>query len=105
MREFGCQSDTTSSNIVIWMFCEKGDVDLVLGFCQVGCLEDACVLVKLMHDQGCVPNVVAYSALLDGFCKIRDFDKALELLGEMEKEENGGMPNVVRSNGVTRVFP
>ncbi|KAF9619692.1 hypothetical protein IFM89_008369 [Coptis chinensis] len=56
MREFGCRPDTTSFNIVIQIFCEEGDMDVVL---------------------------------------IGDFDKALELLDEIEKVENGGMPNVV----------
>ncbi|KAF9599087.1 hypothetical protein IFM89_033694 [Coptis chinensis] len=127
MREFGCRPDTTSFNIVIRMFCEKGDMDVVLvltkemaligvfpdmityvvsikRFCEVGHLEDACGLVKVMRDQGCVPNVVAYFALLDGFCKIGDFDKAMELLGEMEKEENGGMPNVVTYTSLIQNF-
>ena len=70
MNEFGLQADTTAYNVVISLFCEKGDmamaeelmnemglsdiypdmisyVTMIKGFCNVGRLEDACGLLSL----------------------------------------------------------
>nr|POE62026.1 pentatricopeptide repeat-containing protein [Quercus suber] len=127
MKEFGLQADTTAYNVVIRLFCEKGDMDMaeelmnemglsdlypdmithvamIKGFCNVGRLEDACGLVKLMRGHGCVPNAVVYSTLLDGVCRCGSMERALELLGEMEKEGGDCSPNVVTYTSVIQSF-
>ncbi|KAL6183455.1 hypothetical protein ACLB2K_044866 [Fragaria x ananassa] len=118
MPEFGLRGDNVVYNVVIRLFCEKGDLDMaeslvkemsevelypdlitymvmIKGFCNVGRLDDACGLFKFMKENGCVPNVVVYSALLDGFCRFGDMERALTLLEEMEKEGGDCGPNVV----------
>ncbi|KAK9698842.1 hypothetical protein RND81_08G135100 [Saponaria officinalis] len=91
--------DSTIYNVVIGLFCEKGDYEMAIGlmremeksnlypdmitymsmlkcFCNAGQLEDACLLFKAMKSRGCAANLVAYSALLDGLCRFRHTDKA-----------------------------
>ena len=127
MKEFGLQADTTAYNVVIRLFCEKGDMDMaeelmnemglsdlypdmithvamIKGFSNVGRLENACGLVKLMRGHGCVPNAVVYSTLLDGVCRFGSMERALELLGEMEKEGGDCSPNVVTYTSVIQSF-
>ncbi|KAM3731367.1 hypothetical protein ACB098_12G158000 [Castanea mollissima] len=127
MKEFGLHADTTAYNVVIRLFCEKGDMDMaeelmnemglgdlypdmithvamIKGFCNVGRLEDACGLVKFMRGHGCVPNAVVYSTLLDGVCRCGSMERALELLGEMEKEGGDCSPNVVTYTSVIQNF-
>ncbi|CAK9173280.1 unnamed protein product [Ilex paraguariensis] len=127
MKEFNCRPDTMAYNVVIRLFCEKGDVDMAMGLmremglidlypdmityvgmvkglCDVGRLEDACGLFKVMRGHGCMPNTVAYSALLDGVCRFGSTERALELLGEMEKEDGDCNPNVVTYTSVIQVF-
>ena len=124
MNEFGLQADTTAYNVVISLFCEKGDmamaeelmnemglsdiypdmisyVTIIKGFCNVGRLEDACGLVKFMRGLGCVPNSVVYSILLD---ERGSMERALELLGEMEKEVGNCSPHVVTYTSVMQSF-
>ncbi|KAK9927628.1 hypothetical protein M0R45_024804 [Rubus argutus] len=123
MPEFRLHADNVVYNIVIRLFCDKGDLDMaeslveemsglelypdlitymvmIKGFCNVGRLDDACGLFKFMKKHGCLPNVVVYSALLDGFCKLGDMERALKLLKEMEKEGGDCSPNVVTYTSV-----
>uniref|UniRef100_A0A2N9EWW0 Pentacotripeptide-repeat region of PRORP domain-containing protein n=1 Tax=Fagus sylvatica TaxID=28930 RepID=A0A2N9EWW0_FAGSY len=79
-------------------------VTMIKGFCNVGRLEDACGLVKFMRGHGCMPNVVVYSTLLDRVCKCGSMGRALELLGEMEKEGGDCSPNVVTYTSVIQSF-
>ena len=127
MKEFSLQADTTVYNVVVRLFCEKGEMDMaeelmnemglsdlypdmityvamIKGFCNVGRLEDACGLVKFMRGHGCMPNVVVYSTLLDRVCKCGSMGRALELLGEMEKEGGDCSPNVVTYTSVIQSF-
>ncbi|XP_057975924.1 pentatricopeptide repeat-containing protein At5g47360 [Malania oleifera] len=127
MREFNCHPDTAAYNVVIRLFCEKGDMDVVAGlikemvlidlypdmityiamikgFCNVGQLEDAYGLFKVMRGHGCLPNAVTYSALLDGFCRFGTTERVLELLEEMEKEGGECSPNVVSYTSVIQSF-
>jgi pentatricopeptide repeat protein len=127
MKEFALQPDTTAYNVVIRLFCEKGDMDMseelmnemglsdlypdmityvamIKGFCNVGRLEDACGLVEVMRGHGCLPNAVVYSALLDGVCRCGNMVRALELLGEMEKEGGACSPNVITYTSVIQCF-
>ncbi|MBA0824484.1 hypothetical protein Goarm_021154, partial [Gossypium armourianum] len=46
-----------------------------------------------MKGLGFSPNAVTYSVLLEGICKYRSTEKALELLGEMEKAGGNCSPN------------
>lgn len=123
MPMFGLRPDTTVYNVVIRLFCDKGDMDMaqglvnemglvelypdlitymvmIKGFCNVGLLDDACRLSKAMKGHGCLPNAVVYSALLDGFCRCDDMERGLELLTEMEKEGGDCSPNVVTYTSV-----
>ena len=71
-------------------------VTAVRGLCAVAKIEAAQGLVARMRANGCVPNVVVYSALLDGACSCGDLLEAMQLLDEMESElDNGCAPNVV----------
>ncbi|CAL1382759.1 unnamed protein product [Linum trigynum] len=117
MSVFDIRPDTNAFNLVIRLFCEKGDlvmanklmgemglidlypdmityVSMIKGFVDIGRLAEATRLLKVMKRTGCAPNVVVYSTLLDGVCKHGSIEQALELLSEMEK---GGdcSPNVV----------
>ncbi|GLT91102.1 hypothetical protein SLE2022_090090 [Rubroshorea leprosula] len=125
--EFNIRADTTAYNMVIRLFCEKGDMDMaeklmgemglvdlfpdmitfvsmIKGFCTVGKLEDASRLFKVMREHGCLPNAVAYSTLLEGFCRFQSVERALELLGEMEKEGGNCSPNVITYTSVIQRF-
>ena len=51
-----------------------------------------------------MPNAVVYSTLLDGVCRRGSMERALELLGEMEKEVGNCSPNVVTYTSVTQTF-
>ncbi|KAL2928034.1 hypothetical protein RDABS01_022656 [Bienertia sinuspersici] len=123
MDDFNCRPDSTMYNVIIGLFCERGDHDIAMGllnemescnlcpdmitymsllkgFCNAGRLEDACELFKAMKIHGCAPNLVAYSALLDGLCRVCSFEKALVLLGEMEKEAGECTPNAITYTSV-----
>ena len=127
MPEFGLRADTTMYNVVIRLFCVKGDmnmaeslmkemglndlypdmityVEMVKAFCNVGRLEDAFGLFKVMKVHGCLPNTVLYSVLLDGICKFGNMEKAMEVLEEMEKEGGSCSPNVVTYTSVIQRF-
>ncbi|CAI9106206.1 OLC1v1005305C1 [Oldenlandia corymbosa var. corymbosa] len=86
MKEFNCRPDMTAYNLVIRLLLEKGEIDE---------LEDACRLIKAMKGHGCLPNSIVYSALLDGLCKFGTFERAIEMLAEMEKEDGDTKPNVL----------
>lgn len=127
MPEFYIRADTIAYNVVIRLFCDKGDMDMadklmkemglidlypdmitnvamIKGFCNVGRLEDACVLFQVMRRHGCSPNAVAYSVLLEGICRHGSTEKALEFLGEMEKEGGSCSPNVITYTSVMQSF-
>ncbi|TYI40688.1 hypothetical protein ES332_A02G180500v1 [Gossypium tomentosum] len=117
MPEFNLRPDITAYNVVIRVLCEKGDMDMahklmkeiglidlypdmmtyfamIKGFCNAGRLEEAWFS----------PNAVAYSVLLEGICKYRSTEKALELLGEMEKAGGNCSPNVITYTSVIKSF-
>ncbi|CAM8994768.1 unnamed protein product [Rhodiola kirilowii] len=52
-------------------------------------LEDSCGLLKVMKQRGCgcLPNVAAYSQLLDKICRSRSLERALKLSDTMENED------------------
>lgn len=127
MPDFGLRADTTMYNAVIRLFCQKGDMDMaeslmkemglmdlypdmityvemVKGFCNECRLEDACGLLKVVKEHGCLPNAVLYSVLLDGVCRCENMEKALEFLGEMEKEGGNCSPNVVTYTSLIQRF-
>lgn len=70
-------------------------MSMLKGFCDVGRLNEAYSLFKVMKAHGCAPNVVAYSTLIDGICRFGSVERALELLGEMEKEGGDCNPNIL----------
>ncbi|KAL5750870.1 hypothetical protein ACOSP7_025473 [Xanthoceras sorbifolium] len=127
MPEFSLRADSVMYNVVIRLFCEKGNmvmadnlmkemglIDLypnmityvlmIKGLCNVGRLEDAYGLLMAMRRHGCTPNAVAYSALLDGVCRLGSSERALELLDDMEKVGGDCSPNVVTYTSVIQNF-
>ncbi|KAK4801750.1 hypothetical protein SAY86_022237 [Trapa natans] len=127
MGDLNLGADTVVYNIVIRLFCQKGDMDtaeslmremgsvglyadmitfmeMIKGFCDAGKLDDASKLFEELKKQGCVPNVVIFSALLDGFCKKANLEKALELLSEMEQGDEDCRPNTVSYTSVIHSF-
>lgn len=127
MRDFNLGADTVAYNIVIRLFCQKGDMgtaerlmremgsvgvcadmvtfmEMIKGFCDVGKLDDASKLFQEIKEQGCVPNVVVFSALLDGFCRKASLEKALELLAEMERGVEDCRPNAITYTSVIHSF-
>lgn len=127
MEEFNCSPDSTVFNVVIRLFCEKGDLEksmglmkemeagdlypdmitymsMLKGLCDADKLEDACQLFKVMRSHGCTPNIVVCSTLLDGLCRFGSPDRALEFLGEMEKEGGECTPNVITYTSVIQSF-
>ncbi|KAK1392731.1 Pentatricopeptide repeat-containing protein [Heracleum sosnowskyi] len=118
MKEFGCKVNTVAYNIVIRSFCYMGNVDeavrlvremgltgnfpdmitygaVVKFFVDGGRLNEAFGLFRDMRAHGCVPNTVLYSILIDGVCRFGSFEKALELLCEMENGGKSCRPNAV----------
>ncbi|KAK4802504.1 hypothetical protein SAY86_000707 [Trapa natans] len=127
MGDFNLGADTVVYNIVIRLFCQKGDMDtaeslmremgsaglsanmitfmlMIRGLCDVGKLDAASKLFEELKEQGCAPNVVVFSALLDGFCGKANLEKALELLSEMEKGDEDCRPNTVSYTSVIHSF-
>ncbi|KAE8722217.1 Pentatricopeptide repeat-containing protein [Hibiscus syriacus] len=127
MPEFNLRPDTTVYNLVIRLFCEKGDMDMadkllkefglidlypdmityfvmIKGFCNAGRLEDACELFQTMRGQGFSPSSVVYSVLLECLCKHGSTEKAMEALGEMEKVGGSCSPNVITYTSVIKSF-
>ncbi|XP_031389963.1 pentatricopeptide repeat-containing protein At5g47360-like [Punica granatum] len=127
MGDFNLGADTVSYNVVIRLFCQKGDmatagmlmremglvglrpdmitfVEMIKGFCNVGELESACMLFQDMKEQGCIPNTVVFSTLLDGYCRSGSLERGLELLTEMEKGGGDCSPNVVTYTSVIQSF-
>ncbi|KDP39911.1 hypothetical protein JCGZ_03442 [Jatropha curcas] len=123
MPEFDLRADTNVYNIVIRLFCDKGNMDMaqklmeemglidlypdmvtyismIKGFSDVGRLDEASRLFKLMRGHGCLPNVVAYSTLLDGILRFGTVERALELLEEMEKDGGDCSPNLLTYTSV-----
>ena len=105
MEEVNPRVNTIAYNS-IRLLCEKGDMDLAVGlikdiglidlypilpiyitmikgFYNVGRLDDACKLFKVMKGHGCSPNTVVYSVILDGVCRFGSLEKALKLLAEI----------------------
>ncbi|KAI4354546.1 hypothetical protein L6164_003398 [Bauhinia variegata] len=127
MAEFNLLADTTMYNIVIRLYCKKGNVEMagklmkemglkdlypdiitymtmIEGFCDASQLEDACLMLKVMRDSGYSPNSVVYSTLLNGFCRSGSMERALELLGEMEKEGGNYSPSVITYTSLIQSF-
>uniref|UniRef100_A0A169WU55 Pentacotripeptide-repeat region of PRORP domain-containing protein n=1 Tax=Daucus carota subsp. sativus TaxID=79200 RepID=A0A169WU55_DAUCS len=79
-------------------------VAMTKGFVEGDRLEEACGLFKVMESHGCLPNTVMYSTLLDGVCSLGSPDKALQLLGEMEKAGGDSKPNVITYTSVIQSY-
>nr|CAD1841520.1 unnamed protein product [Ananas comosus var. bracteatus] len=70
-------------NIITYNSLIKGSV--VHSFCQSGRMEEAKNIVTEMISKGCLPDVVTYSAVIDGFCRIGKIDQARKMLKYMYK--------------------
>ncbi|KAK2997169.1 hypothetical protein RJ639_025632 [Escallonia herrerae] len=102
MMEFNCRLDTVSYNVVIRLFCEKGDMDEA---------------ARLLGEMGLVdlhPDMITYVVMAKGFCdvgRLKDAcelfgssERALEFLGELESEGGDYGPNVVTYASVIQSF-
>ncbi|KAJ9173347.1 hypothetical protein P3X46_016494 [Hevea brasiliensis] len=68
MLEFDLGTETNEIGLIDFYLDMVKYVSMIKGFCDVGRLEEACSLFKVRRGHGCVPNVLAYSTLLDGIC-------------------------------------
>ncbi|PKA60233.1 Pentatricopeptide repeat-containing protein [Apostasia shenzhenica] len=59
--------------------------------CKDGLVKEAMKLFGLMREKGTIPEVVIYTAVIQGFCKAAKFDDAKRIFRKMEK--NGIVPN------------
>ncbi|KAA8515041.1 hypothetical protein F0562_018172 [Nyssa sinensis] len=104
-RVQGCLVNIRTFKVVLNLCREAKLADEGLwGFCDANQLEDACGLFKVMRGHECLPNTVAYSALLDGVCRFGNVERALELLREMETECGDCNPNVVTYTSTIQSF-
>lgn len=59
--------------------------------CKDGLVQDAMKLFGLMREKGTIPEVVIYTAVVEGFCKARQLDDAVRIFRKMQS--NGISPN------------
>ncbi|KAK3147937.1 hypothetical protein QOZ80_3BG0288590 [Eleusine coracana subsp. coracana] len=117
MRSFGLVPDGACFHHALRAAGSSGDVSAVLEImsgsgasptvplivtavhklASAGDFESARRMIDKMLEFGCVPNVVVYTALLDGICGLGDVDAAFGLVEEMEGGKLGAScaPNVV----------
>ncbi|KAL6284361.1 hypothetical protein ACE6H2_015290 [Prunus campanulata] len=89
--DFGLRPDTTLYNVVIRLFCDKGDMNMAES------------LVKEMGLVDLLPDLITYMVMINGFCNVgrsEKMERALELLTEMEKVGGDCSPNVVTYTSV-----
>ncbi|KAJ0048535.1 hypothetical protein Pint_15814 [Pistacia integerrima] len=92
MPEFNLRADTIMYNIVIRLFCEKGDMVMAH---------------KLMKEMGLIdlyPDMITNVSMINGFCNVGSMQMTLELSGEMEKEVGDCSSNVVTYSSVIQSF-
>lgn len=69
---------------------------VIKALCAANQVSEACGILNQMRANGCSPNKVVLSALFDGACAVGEFDKAMEILSEMEHAGDPAcLPNVV----------
>lgn len=66
---------------------------LIHGWCKARQIDKARDTMEEMENHGFVPDVIAYTSVIDYYCREKDFRKVDEVLQEME--ENGCPPNAV----------
>ncbi|KAK9005260.1 hypothetical protein V6N11_042703 [Hibiscus sabdariffa] len=49
-----------------------------------------------MIDNGCAPNIVSYSTMINGYCKVKRFDEAMEFFHEISQK--GRIPDNITYN-------
>ncbi|KAG0500610.1 hypothetical protein HPP92_000682 [Vanilla planifolia] len=72
MKKRNIKPDDVTYSILINYLCANGKVD-----------EAYKVLVEMQVKEGCKPNSAMYRMMVDGFCKIQNFEKGLALLNAM----------------------
>ncbi|KAJ6701190.1 PENTATRICOPEPTIDE REPEAT-CONTAINING PROTEIN [Salix koriyanagi] len=118
MPEFNIRPDTTAYNLVIRSLCEKGDMDMAkqlmgeMGLIDLypdmityvsmikgfGIVEKAFELLAEMEKEGegCRPNVITYTSVIQSFCEQGRAKDALSVLELMEVR--GCAPNRVTAS-------
>lgn len=72
MRTRKIKADDVIYSIMINYLCENGRVD-----------EAYKVLVEMQVKEGCRPSAAVYRMMVDGFCKVQEFEKGLGILNAM----------------------
>ncbi|KAM0040698.1 putative tetratricopeptide-like helical domain superfamily [Helianthus debilis subsp. tardiflorus] len=97
------QPDVSTYTVMIKGFCKTGRIEnaqkvfdemssptlwtyntLVSGMCKKGLMDAVLELVERMKQtEDCLPDMVTYTTLIDGYYKLRDFEKAKACFDEM----------------------
>ncbi|KAI3437227.1 uncharacterized protein J3R85_005672 [Psidium guajava] len=75
---------------------------MVRGLCSGGKVEDGEKMIQDRWGHGCIPNVVLYNTLIDGYVKIGNVDKAHALFKELIQK--GFLPTVQTFGSMIRGF-
>ncbi|KVI05269.1 Pentatricopeptide repeat-containing protein [Cynara cardunculus var. scolymus] len=107
---FGIQNfvplDASSFGIVIDGLCQKGKLDpwikhytlLVKKLSTIGRVAEACSFLEMMIQEGFVPDMIAYSAAIDGWLRMGEVDYAWKMFKDISA--SGRCPDVVAYNTV-----
>ncbi|XP_071699250.1 uncharacterized protein [Rutidosis leptorrhynchoides] len=96
--------DVSTCTVMIKGLCKMGEIEkarkvfdemserpnlrtfntMISGLCKKGLMNAALEIVETMKgSDDCLPDTVTYTTLIDGFCKIRDLEKAKRCFDEM----------------------
>ncbi|KAL0370247.1 UNVERIFIED_CONTAM: Pentatricopeptide repeat-containing protein [Sesamum angustifolium] len=70
------------------------------GLCKDGLVQEAMKLFGLMREKGTIPEVVVYTAVVEGFCKAHKFDDAIRIFKKMQSNGWFRMCLVIREKGL-----
>ena len=56
---------------------------LIHAYIKARKLSNANDLFEIMCSEGCIPNVITYTALIDGHCKAGEIEKACQIYARM----------------------
>ncbi|KAI4325641.1 hypothetical protein MLD38_031023 [Melastoma candidum] len=59
---------------------------MIMGLCGVGRIRDAPNLFYRMRQNGCDPDAITLGDVVDGFCRVGDFDGVYEAMHMLEKD-------------------
>ncbi|KAK8624305.1 hypothetical protein V6N13_065652 [Hibiscus sabdariffa] len=107
MKLFHCKPDVVAYNMIIHALCRVGNFNKAS--MKIGCrkairrrLFEANHLFLEMLFKGFVSDVVTYNCLIDGCCKTKQIEKALDLFEDMNKRNC--VPNQITFNSFIRYY-